>query len=483
MQVTLVPAQYNPLVNPISELNYATTNDSGTYEFRAVSIGQYNILAVQPGTSDRLMIRDIASSNDRIAIPSDTLRQCGFIRVKLPDTINTANGYVYIPGTTIAVVVSASGSALLDSVPEGLFSQIAYAEKGSSSVPRIIADSVMVFSDDTTIVMYAAWNLSKRLYFNTTASGANVFENVVNFPVLVRLTQSNFDFSQAQTNGADIRFSKENGMPLAYEIEQWDAVGETAALWVKADTVYGNDSSHFMLMYWGNPQASKVSNGASVFDTADGNVGVWHLNETAGDVLDATQNANIGKSENTVVTPGLIGNARSFALSRIYMGAASRLCNLSDSITVSGWIKTTQSPSTMVSVFRHVGNFTALQFDSTRILTSFWPVSSSTYSVVGTPIKTANITDGMWHYFASTYKTGVGCTVYMDGVLLNTNTSVTSALALTTGAFYLGGTESNNEFFEGDLDEARVERICRSADWIRLCYVNQSTPDKLVHMN
>jgi len=67
---------------------------------------------------------------------------------------------------------------------------------------------VPVPSGDTVVIFNAEWPYAKQLYLNTSASGANVPGTVENFPVLVRLNSGNFDFSQAQKNGNDIRFNK-----------------------------------------------------------------------------------------------------------------------------------------------------------------------------------------------------------------------------------------------------------------------------------
>ena len=282
-------------------------------------------------------------------------------------------------------------------------------------------------------------------------------DNVVNFPVLVLLTNANFNFAQAGPGGADIRFVKQDNTPLSFEIEQWDASGQQAEIWVRVDTVFGNDSSHGFDMCWGNPGAVSSSNGAAVFDTANGFAGVWHLNEPSGDVFDATANADTGVSDGTASSPGAIGNGRAFTNSRISIGAGSILCTFSDSITVSGWLKSVQRPDSTVSVIRHIGNFTALQFSVSHEWTSFWTLLSTDYSAVDYPPWASNFGDGAWHYFTARFKAGQGCSVYKDGILLAQNTTDTASLKTSAGAFYLGGTESDNEYFDGCLDEIRIE--------------------------
>ena len=75
------------------------------------------------------------------------------------------------------------------------------------------------------------WKHSGSIYIITTPEGANLPASALekNFPLLVRLNQEYFDFSQAKLRGEDIRFSA-NGKPLAYQIERWDAAEHFVAL-------------------------------------------------------------------------------------------------------------------------------------------------------------------------------------------------------------------------------------------------------------
>ena len=83
---------------------------------------------------------------------------------------------------------------------------------------------------------YAAWSSSRTLYLNTNpTTGANVAGDIVNFPVLVRLTSSNWP-TGAKSDGTDIRFSKNDGTHLYYERERWDNENHLAEFWVLVDT-------------------------------------------------------------------------------------------------------------------------------------------------------------------------------------------------------------------------------------------------------
>ncbi|RPI52252.1 MAG: hypothetical protein EHM55_16965 [Acidobacteria bacterium] len=65
-----------------------------------------------------------------------------------------------------------------------------------------------------------AWRYARTITIDTTAAGANVPEDVENYPLSVLLDKSRFDFSQARPDGADIRFFDAAGKALPHAIEQ-----------------------------------------------------------------------------------------------------------------------------------------------------------------------------------------------------------------------------------------------------------------------
>lgn len=70
--------------------------------------------------------------------------------------------------------------------------------------------------------------------------------------------------------------------------------------------------------------------------------------------------------------------------------------------------------------------------------------------------------------------------VYVNGVLDGVSTRTSSPLAIKTPArLWLGGWHDGYDFV-GDLDEVRISRVTRSADWVRLEYENQKPLQTLV---
>jgi biopolymer transport protein ExbB len=199
---------------------------------------------------------------------------------------------------------------------------------------------------------YSAWTYCGSVVLNTTASGADISNNIIDFPVLVNLTGNNFPFDKAKGSGEDVRFAKTDGTHLAYQIERWDSIGAAAAIWVKVDTVYGNNSSQKILMYWGKSDASDSSNGEAVFDTSDAFRGVWHLK----DGYDATYRNNDGTNNGVSIVDAAVGQGGDFENSETdNLDLGSSIAGSAETeLTLSLWFKA-ESFSGLRSVFNGDG--------------------------------------------------------------------------------------------------------------------------------
>ena len=104
-------------------------------------------------------------------------------------------------------------------------------------------------------MLYTDWRYKRVLTDgNSTA--------VTAFQVRVALTADNFTFSHANSDGSDIRFwDATSGAALPYWIESWDAVAQTAVIWVKVA-----DMTHTLEMYYGRTTATSESSLANTFE-------------------------------------------------------------------------------------------------------------------------------------------------------------------------------------------------------------------------
>jgi hypothetical protein len=150
---------------------------------------------------------------------------------------------------------------------------------------KYIALSSVIFAGQshTAFAQSNSWSHSGSLYLVTTPEGADLPTAVVeeNFPVLVRLDKDWFDFSPAKPRGEDIRFTAD-GKPLAYQVDEWDAVKGSASIWVRIPKIKGNASQEIKI-FWGNSDPASESKGSAVFNESNGFASVLHLNEALKD--------------------------------------------------------------------------------------------------------------------------------------------------------------------------------------------------------
>jgi hypothetical protein len=485
--VSIIPQKYNPVTDAVLPDSCTTVTDaSGLYVFNVTTGASYTILAVRPSSHARALIFNVKALSGMTVVPKDTVRDPGAILVAIPAGADTVNGYFFVPGTKISALIKGNQSFVtLDSVPQGLIPSLHYGVRGVAGT-QVVKDSIVVPAGGIVTVPYPGWSNSRKLYLNTTAAAANVSGNVTGFPVLVRLTAINFDFLQAKPDGSDLRFSKSDGTPLAFEIERWDAAAKAGEIWVRADTVYGSNGTQYFVMYWGNASAASASNGVAVFDTANGFVSDWHLDKSCND---ATGNRNNGVNYGTSDTLGIIGYAKKFN------GADSikiaGLLGTPSSVTLSVWVLVDSAavPSGGAEVVS-IGDAVLLRVNEDKHGTMGAFHVDSIVDTSGAPdfmhrqIGSKMLLGGSaWHFIAFTIDAANTTQVlFIDGVA-NASSNYTNQIYYSgVGSNTLIGAHGNGKSFTytGGIDEVCASRVARSADWIKLCYTNQNADNTLV---
>ena len=356
-------------------------------------------------------------------------------------------------------------------------------------------------SDSVTLyILYRAVGYSLQLRLNTTPAGAGVYSNQVDFPVLIRLTTMNFDFSKAKGKGEDAIFRKTDGAILPREIERWDSAAGLAEVWVKADTVYGNDNAHFIVMNCGGTGVVSNSDPHSVFDTAAGFRGVWHLADKTGIDSDATANRfNGAKYGNPLQVAGVIGPAHGFDGVNDYVDMGNVLNPGNSSFTVSAWIKRGAKTNINTIFCKTNGGNPGygigpnnygwgLMMDQNGFLKTYMATSGNSWGDQGTfnISSSAQVTDmTAWHHIAAVVNRSNNQNVrlYIDGVDVSGNSQGT-----LSSVGFINNTqpariaiEADGDYpFTGSLDEVTMSFAARSADWLRLCFMNQKPQDQLV---
>ena len=499
--VTLFPEEYDPIADtPLLPSMSDTTDSNGMYSIRLPdSTLNYSIMATDQATGNSAFVTGIIVTEEITHVPDAVLSEPGAVSVVVPDSLS--GGYVYIPGTDIAVYVNTNNLALLEQVPAAIFPSINYVSDAAPGTSSILITNIAVPSGDTLVLPYPQWRNFTKIYLNTSVTGAGITEDVTDFPVLIRLTNEVFNFAQAHEDGSDIRFTKNDGTSLSFEIERWNATDELAEVWVTVDTVYGNSSNQYIIMYWGNDEVVAESNSIQVFDTAKGFQGVWHLAEDAtNEAGDATGNhfkgTRYGMNESGTVS-GCIGNALHFDGVDDYIVAHG---------TADGALDFPANGSYALSLWAYADNIDSLwhgiagkghrqyylQYKCFHDTAASWEFveyqggwNFSEFRTDETPY------DKEWVYLTG-IRNGEQQLLYVNGQLVvDTTLSNASEEERNTEGDFTIGCHLQYElfpemvgwdltFFNGIIDEVRVMNTVPDSNWIKLCYMNQKTVDALV---
>jgi hypothetical protein len=502
--VQLLPSGHNPAAfDTIPAAWRVFTNNKGEYHLVNISAGSYDIEASSISTGLKALVTGIEITGKKVetAVQTVSLEKTGTVFVELAGLAPRNGDYIYLPGTSTFSTITdrdrITGKAVLHGVPAGSFAKLIYVAVAEARNTDLLSDTLTISPGDTVASAYAAWKYSRRLVLNTTVSGADVSEDVVNFPVLVRLNAVNFDFSEAQTGGNDIRFAKCDGSPLAFEIERWDAAGRQAEIWVKVDTVNGNNSYQSILLYWGNASASSQSDGGAVFDTAGGFQSVWHLGDNADTVRDVTPNRCHGVGYGNLSRSScMIGFGRTFGGSKTYCDMGNVFNPDRKNFTVSAWVKRGSATGIRAIIAKSEGGAPSsgygwnLSIGANAQLQCFMANGGSNWGDAGAfnfwSSTDAEITDTTaWHHVVAVVdrSNNRNCRTYIDGIdVSDSYGGDVTAVGSLTNAFPLRiGTESDGDCqWIGSIDECVISRTVRPAAWIRLCYSNQGPIDRLV---
>jgi Concanavalin A-like lectin/glucanases superfamily/Domain of unknown function (DUF2341) len=482
----------------------AYTDDTGGFVLTNVPRGDYSI-EVNDLMSNAVLLRCSVSDTDTvITVPVDTLKPTGSITGSIDSFSSpSVNVFVQVYGLgRITLISTSSPKFVIGDVPDGQYT-IRIVSSVSANVAHKIANIKVLPGNQTELGAIElaspaqACAFSRQLVLNTSPSGANTYENVYNFPVLVRLNGNNFTFNQAMKYGEDIRFTKPDSSELQYEIERWDSAGQQAEIWVKVDTVFGNNALQYVTLRWGNSLASGRSNSAAVFDTSSGFQGVWHLAQTGNGVAsDATGNHFDGISfgtNATSATQGIIGTAQEFDGSSSYIqmpGTAGSVLNFPENghYTLSAWVYEDTLDSLNHCIFGKGHEQYYLKQKYSVVPFASWEFvdyldKTGWQSTKGGAVSKA------WKYIVGK-RDGYKQYFYLDGVPVDSGYSIYGGYVsrntgndCTIGRFIQSVTSPSNDgfcYFKGKIDEVRVSSAALGPDWIKLCYVNQKENDGLV---
>ena len=313
-----------------------------------------------------------------------------------------------------------------------------------------------------------------------------------NFPVLVKLHEAELrDVSNGgnvETGaGHDIVFTDNNDVVLNHELDSYNpATGEVLA-WVKIPVLTPGQAYNFKVWY-GNASQNTSTSSASTWSSDY--VGVYHLSEsgngTSGEYSDATSNnfGGRGGAGNSSRVPvkvdtGKIGAAQKFSGDFIEVPFNSAF-NLPTSYSISAWVwlegRTSGTSNIQVILNKQSGghtnrNFWLVHWDSkwqARISPSTRTVTDPENSEVKT-----------WVYLTLTAGSNE-LKIYANGELKDTESY--SSISTQSSPVVIGNENGTSRYFEGLIDELRVNNTTKSDGRILTEYINQNKPEEFINV-
>lgn len=317
-----------------------------------------------------------------------------------------------------------------------------------------------------------------------TFSGYTNAETLLDFPVLVQLGTNIPGFSYAQFaspgNGADLRFTAANGRELPFEIDTWNPAGESL-IWVQVPSISGSNDA--ITVNWGNAADSAIqpwtTNGTVWTTLNDSNdfTLVYHLGQSGFPFTDSTLKYPANAGVAPPLTAGIIGNGNAFNGASQFLDAG--LVNLAKTFTVSAWINIAPAANSEQTIWCNKSggwNVAGFDFYVNSYKTNDGLVYFDSADGVGgdvSPRTAAHaVTFGQWHLLTGTMDGVNGAVhIYVDGVDKTIDTGVDTAFQTTNYvrcASLLTGTPgaTGNLYFDGSMDETRIEDRVRSAAWV-----------------
>ena len=312
-----------------------------------------------------------------------------------------------------------------------------------------------------------------------TFSGYSGTTTLTNFPVLVKLSTaiSGFKYSDfQQSNGGDLRFMRSDGKLIPHEVDTWNPNG-VSTVWVKVPYLTGTTTKITACYGCANPPTVNPK------DVWDSNyVGVWHLGESALPLKESSKrtrdiSAAIGTGFGYAAS-GIVGGSVNFGATgkgRMLDAADSWYLDGLTNCTIEAWTYLTARPTgsdknvAWLSKRNATNSQCSYYFFDDGANTAI-RVSGLGTNYVNSGVSISSVPSNSWTHQVFTFNAGA-TESYKNGANRKTGTTTVTKLFGSSADLHLGNFQMGDaRNFPGKIDEVRISRSVRSADWVKATY-------------
>jgi biopolymer transport protein ExbB len=308
---------------------------------------------------------------------------------------------------------------------------------------------------------HAEWNKEWTGHKKISINAQSVTEAASQVPVVVRLHSGNFDFTNLNIDGSDLRFvAADDKTELKYYIEKFDAVNELAIVWVQLPSIKADDKDAHFWAYYGNEKATTSTSDAKAIN-AIGTVASFHFAEK-NLLQDDSATGLLPGGEITAQKAGLIAEAAVFAGKPLVIPVNPALkLSAGAAYTWSAWIKPTSLPQ-KAELYS--------QKDSVIFKIEDQKLS---LNVGGSNIAGGDLKVAVWQHVAFTLEGGKA-NIYVDGVQV--------------GSGAAPGIDAESDIkigdgYTGEMDELQIANVARSLGWMKLATSSQGVESTLIKVS
>jgi len=338
------------------------------------------------------------------------------------------------------------------------------------------------------------WMYRKQI----TIHHENVAGDLINFPVLIDYIDPDLR-DKAQDDGRDILFMDGDGVAkkLHHEIEKYEKNSGELIVWVNCSIYSSNDFVFYL--YYGN---ENCLNKQDIEDTWDSNyVGVWHMSESSGNIVDSTGTKNgVVSGSPSYQQSAPIGNGVYFdGVNSEYFDITDNMYKFYDEdVTVEIWVYYSQNRNKYEHAITLGKTNTWYPILALYKYRSGYgdpaPIAASQTGLGGTPSEYGRSdegyeTVGRWLHQVGRFERGVEISLFINGVKQAISGNC-SDVRLDEGNFgaYIGRRayvygQYESQSMHGYIDEVRISKnIARSPAWITTEFNNQDDPSSFYNV-